>query len=74
MIHKEEAILQDWDLTQIINRKEITSPSPKSYHQKISKKFQRIMDGYVENEKLGEVFNAPSDVILKKILIASNQT
>ena len=37
MIHKEEAILQDWHLTQIISRKEITSPSPKSYHQKISK-------------------------------------
>ncbi|WP_254411242.1 Uma2 family endonuclease [Dyadobacter diqingensis] len=66
MIHKEEAILQDWDLTQIINGKEIMSPSPKSSHQKISKKLQRIMDGYVENEKLGEVFNAPLDVIFEE--------
>lgn len=66
MIHKEEAILQDWDLTQIINGKEIMSPSPKSSHQKISKKLHRIMDGYVEKEKLGEVFNAPLDVIFEE--------
>ena len=66
MIHKEEPTLQDWDLTQIINGKEVMSPSPKSYHQKISKRIQRILDGYVEKENLGEVYNAPLDVILEE--------
>ncbi|SEI62993.1 Endonuclease, Uma2 family (restriction endonuclease fold) [Dyadobacter koreensis] len=66
MIHREETVLQDWDLTQIINGKEIMSPSPKSYHQKISKRIHRILDGYVEKENLGEIYNAPLDVILEE--------
>lgn len=66
MIHKEEPTLQDWDLTQIINGKEIMSPCPKIYHQKISRKLQRIIEDFVNGENLGEVFNAPLDVIFEE--------
>ncbi|MCF2444988.1 Uma2 family endonuclease [Dyadobacter sp. CY345] len=66
MIHKEERTLQDWDLMQIINGKEIMFPSPKIYHQKISRKLQRIIEDFVNGENLGEVFNAPLDVIFEE--------
>ena len=66
MIYKEEALLQDWDLTQIINGKEIMSQSPKIRHQKISKKLNRIIENFVEREELGEVYYAPLDVIFEE--------
>jgi hypothetical protein len=57
MIRKTEVILQDWDLMQIVNGREIMSPSPKVSHQKISRKLQKILERFVEERNLGEVFN-----------------
>ncbi|CAG5002812.1 hypothetical protein DYBT9275_02970 [Dyadobacter sp. CECT 9275] len=66
MLGNAQTALQEWDLTQIINGKEITSPSPKIYHQKISRKLQRLLEQYVEKHDLGEIYNAPLDVILEE--------
>jgi Uma2 family endonuclease len=68
MIRKAEVILQDWDLMQIVNGREIMPPSPKVSHQKISRKLQKILERFVEERNLGEVFNAPLDVIFEENL------
>jgi Uma2 family endonuclease len=40
------------------------SPSPRPLHQRVSKRLQRQLEAYFEDEGLGEVFDAPVDVIL----------
>lgn len=57
--------LQDWDLVQIINGKEIEMPSPLLKHQKISRILQRRIEDFLLQHNLGEIFNAPLDVIFE---------
>ena len=57
--------LQDWDLMQIINGKEIEMPSPLLKHQKVSRILQRIMEDFLLQHNFGELFNAPLDVIFE---------
>ena len=57
--------LQDWDLVQIINGKEIEMPSPLLKHQKISRILQRLIEDFLFQYNLGEIFNAPLDVIFE---------
>jgi len=40
------------------------APAPSPLHQRVSKRLQRMLEAYFEKQKLGEVFNAPIDVIL----------
>ena len=40
------------------------TPSPRPLHQRVSKRLQRQLEAYFEDNGLGEVFNAPVDVIL----------
>ena len=40
------------------------SPSPRPLHQRVSKRLQRQLEAYFEDKGLGEVFDAPVDVIL----------
>ncbi len=40
------------------------TPSPSPLHQRLSKRLQRQLEDYFEARGLGEVFNAPLDVIL----------
>jgi Uma2 family endonuclease len=40
------------------------TPSPRPLHQRVSKRLQRQLEAYFEDRGLGEVFNAPVDVIL----------
>ena len=42
----------------------LVTPSQRPLHQRVSKRLQRQLEAYFENEGLGEVFNAPVDVIL----------
>lgn len=42
------------------------TPSPSPLHQRVSKRLQRQLERYFEERKLGEVFNAPLDVILTR--------
>jgi len=58
--------LQDWDLTQIINGKNIEMPSPLLKHQKISRILQRMIEDFLMKNNLGELFNAPLDVIFEE--------
>ena len=40
------------------------SPAPSPLHQRVSKRLQRKLEDYFETRGLGEVFNAPIDMIL----------
>ena len=42
----------------------LVTPSPSPVHQRISKRLQRQLEAYFETRSLGEVFNAPIDLIL----------
>ena len=42
----------------------LVTPSPRPLHQRVSKRLQRQLEAYFEDNGLGEVFNAPVDVIL----------
>lgn len=39
-------------------------PSPSVSHQTVSKRFQRLLMEWIEDQGLGEVYNAPIDVVL----------
>ena len=47
--------LQDWDLTQIINGKEIMSPSPISRHQIIVLEICGVFIEHTRKNKLGKI-------------------
>jgi Uma2 family endonuclease len=40
------------------------TPAPSPLHQRVSKRLQRVLEAYFEAPGLGEVFNAPIDLIL----------
>lgn len=40
------------------------NPSPSPAHQRISRRLQRQLEDYFQERSIGEVFNAPTDVIL----------
>jgi Uma2 family endonuclease len=42
----------------------LVTPSPSPTHQRISKRLQRQLEAYFETRGLGEVFDAPIDLIL----------
>ncbi len=42
------------------------TPAPSPLHQRVSKRLQRQLETYFEARGLGEVFNAPIDVILTR--------
>ncbi len=42
------------------------TPAPSPHHQRVSKRLQRQLEAYFEARGLGEVFNAPVDVILTR--------
>ncbi len=40
------------------------TPAPSPPHQRVSKRLQRLLEAYFEVRGIGEVFNAPVDLIL----------
>lgn len=58
--------LQDWNLIQLINGKEVEMLSPLIKHQKVSRLLQRIIEDFLLQHQLGELFNAPLDVIFEE--------
>jgi len=40
------------------------TPSPSPMHQRVSRRLQRQLEGYFHAQSIGEVFNAPIDLIL----------
>jgi Uma2 family endonuclease len=64
---------------EILDGELYVSPAPSPFHQRPSKRLQRRLEDYFEVRGLGEVFNAPVDVILANhdivepdLLIAAN--
>ncbi len=47
---------------QLIGGELVMSPSPTSTHQRILRKLTRALDGFVEENSLGEILFAPMDV------------
>lgn len=49
---------------EVINGEWYMTPAPEVTHQRVSRKLERLLDEHVTAKLLGEVFNAPIDVIL----------
>jgi Uma2 family endonuclease len=49
---------------EIVEGNLLVTPSPTPLHQRISKRLQRQLEEYFETRSIGEVFDAPVDVIL----------
>src|SRR6266542_2906772 len=51
---------------QLIGGELVMTPSPVPYHQSVSRKIEFELIKFVEEKKLGEVFDAPIDVYLSE--------
>jgi Uma2 family endonuclease len=60
------AIPPDRNRYEIIDGELYVTPSPTPDHQHASKRLQRILESYFEERGLGEVFDAPLDLIMTK--------
>ncbi len=49
---------------ELIRGELFVNPAPSKTHQRISRRLQRQLEDYFHDRKLGEVFDAPLDVIL----------
>lgn len=49
---------------EILDGQHYVTPAPSPLHQRVSKRLQRKLEDYFEPRGLGEVFNAPIDMIL----------
>jgi Uma2 family endonuclease len=49
---------------ELVRGEIFVTPSPSPMHQRISKRLQRQLEAYFETRSLGEVFDAPIDLIL----------
>ena len=65
---------------ELLDGELILSPSPRTAHQRTSRKILTRLDDFVEENELGEVFDAPYDVVLDNfnvvqpdILFVSNE-
>jgi len=58
--------LEDDKRYEILRGELIEMPAPSTTHQRIVKRLLKLMDNYVEEKKLGEVFVSPVDVILSE--------
>lgn len=59
--------LPEGTLAELINGQIYMSPSPTNQHQRILKKLLRVLDEFIEQENLGELFVSPSDIYLDPI-------
>jgi Uma2 family endonuclease len=56
----------DGKVHEVIAGDLFVTPAPTPFHQRASKRLQRQLEAYFEGRGLGEVFNAPIDVILSR--------
>src|SRR5262245_50439019 len=49
---------------ELLDGELFVTPAPGTVHQRVSKRLQRQLEAHFERRRLGEVFNAPLDVIL----------
>lgn len=55
---------EDSNRYEILEGDLLVTPAPSPLHQRVSKRLQRALEAYFEARNLGEVFNAPIDLIL----------
>jgi Uma2 family endonuclease len=56
----------DGKIYQIVGGKLYRMPAPVPYHQKVSRNIEFILYSFVKENDLGEVFDAPCDVVLSE--------
>ena len=67
LLTDKHIIIGEFDLTQIINGKEIMSPSPFTKHQKLITRLYDAIENYLETNKIGgETLLSPLDVIFEE--------
>lgn len=49
---------------ELVRGELFVNPSPSTTHQRVGKRLQRQLEAYFESRGIGEVFNAPVDLIL----------
>jgi Uma2 family endonuclease len=54
----------DGNRYELVDGELFVNPAPSRIHQRVSRRLQRQLEDYFHDRKLGEVFNAPLDVIL----------
>ncbi len=57
-------IPSDRNRYEIMDGDLFVAPAPSPVHQRVSRRLRRILEDYFHGLQLGEVFNAPIDVIL----------
>ena len=57
-------MLPETTLAEVIDNQLYMSPAPILRHQRVTSKLWKVLDQYVEDEDLGEVFISPADVFL----------
>jgi len=55
-------MLPENTLAELINGQIFMSPAPNNQHQRILKRIARVLDDFVMEKELGEIFISPSDV------------
>lgn len=58
---------EDGKRHEIIDGEHFMTPAPSTRHQRISGRIFRILSDFVEENKLGEVFCAPYDIVLSDV-------
>ena len=62
--YQDYKLLRDIDKRyEVIGGRLNMVPAPAPYHQQISRKLERILEDFVIDNELGEVFDAPCDVV-----------
>jgi Uma2 family endonuclease len=59
-----QATPDDGKRYELVDGELLVNPSPSPIHQRVSRRLQRQLEDYFHSRSLGEVFNAPLDVIL----------
>lgn len=57
---------EDGNTYEILDGDLSVTPSPSPIHQRVGKRLRRELEAYFEARNLGQVFNAPLDVILSR--------
>jgi Uma2 family endonuclease len=60
------AIPDDGKRYEVLEGSLFVCPAPSPFHQRVSKRLQRQLEAYFEDGAMGEVFNAPIDLILSR--------
>jgi len=61
--------LDDGQRYELIGGELIMVPSPSTKHQRITGKIYRLLSDFAEKNQLGEIFDAPMDVVLENQVI-----